>query len=65
MAESLREAFKKAIKLARKRHEIQLTAETEALNDAAAVAVNERVNPKPIGEAFDRLDRSDEDESCR
>ena len=65
MAESLRQAFKKAIRVARKRHEIELTAKTEALNDAAAAAVKERINPALIGGAFDRLDHSDEDESRR
>jgi hypothetical protein len=63
MGESLGEELKKAIRLARKRHEAERTVETEALNDAAAVAVKQRTDSVGTIRAFQTAESAEEDET--
>jgi len=63
MAESLREQLKRAIKLAGKKYQAELMAETEALNDAAAVSVNERIKTVPTVKRSGDPQTDQEDES--
>lgn len=63
MGESLRKKLKKIIRLVAKRHEAELTADTEALNDAAAAALNQKIDSVGTARAFQTADVAEEDEN--